>query len=80
MQFNDNIQIKEPDTDSLPFRPILQFRFEQLNLSAECMNEDEIDGQVNQLINRVEQLRKDAKKKFKNSIKKHDDLFKNKVK
>ena len=75
MQCDKIIEIKEPDKNSFPFRPILQFQFQQLNISAECMNENEIDEQINQLIFHVEQLRKEAKTKLKNSIKKHDDLF-----
>lgn len=75
MECDKIIEIKEPDKNSPPFRPILQFQFKQLNLSAECMNENEIDEQIDQLIYHVEQLRKEAKIKLKNSIKRHDDLF-----
>ena len=75
MECDKIIEIKEPDKKSPPFRPILQFQFKQLNLSAECMNENEIDEQIDQLIYHVEQLRKEAKTKLKNSIKRHDDLF-----
>ena len=76
MECEKKIEIKEPDKNSTPFRPILQFQFNQLNLSAECMSEDEIDEQIKQLIYHVEQLRKEAKIKLKNSIQRHDDLFK----
>jgi hypothetical protein len=75
MECDKIIEIKEPDKNSPPFRPILQFQFKQLNLSAECMNENEIDEQIDQLIYHVEQLRKDAKIKLKNSTKRHDDIF-----
>jgi hypothetical protein len=75
MEFDYEIKVKEPDKNSLPFQPILQFQFKQLNLSAECINENELDEQINQLIDRVEQLRKEAKIKLNNSIKRHDDLF-----
>ena len=74
MQFNSDIQIRESDKDSLPAPPTIQFRFEYS--SALCTYEGEIDGQVEQLINHVKQLGKDAKIKLKNSIKKHDDLYK----
>ena len=75
MECDKIIEIKEPDKKSSPFRPILQFQFKQLNLSAECMNENEIDEQIDQLIYHVEQLRKEAKIKLNNSIKRHDDRF-----
>lgn len=80
MECRKKIEIKEPDKNSLPFHPILQFQFEQLNLSAECMNENEIDEQINQLIYHVEQLRNEAKIKLNTSIKKHDKLYKRKAK
>lgn len=80
MECLKNIEIREPDRSSLPFHPVLQFKFEQLNLSAECMTENEIDEQIDQLIGHIEQLRKEAKAKLKESIKKHDELFKGKTK
>ena len=76
LECRKKIEIKEPDENSLPFHPILQFQFEQLNLSAECMNEGEVDEQINQLIDHVEQLRKEAKIKLNTSIKKHNKLYK----
>ena len=80
MECRKKIEIKEPDKNSLPFHPTLQFQFEQLNLSAECVNENEIDEQINQLIKHIEQLRKEAKTKLNASIKRHDKLFKKEVK
>ena len=76
MECSKKIEIREPDETSLPFSPILQFRFTQLNLSAECLNEKEIDEQINQLIYHVEKLRNKAKKEFKSAMERHDVLFK----
>ena len=57
------------------FPPYVIFRIRQLNMTPNCMTENEIDEQINALIKNVEELRKKAKKKLKTAKLKHDKLL-----
>lgn len=75
MECSFEIEVQEPDGTTILFRPYVTFRIHQLNMTPKCMSDEEIDYQVNSLIERVEDLRKEAKKKLKDAISRHDQLI-----
>ena len=77
MQCNFEIKVKKPEKDEIPFRPYVKFRLIHLNFSLNCMNDEEIDDQVDELIRKAEELRKKAKKDLKDAQIIHDKLLKN---
>lgn len=75
MECTFEIDVRKSDTTDMLFRPFVKFRLKQLNITPECMNDDEIDYQANQLIEKVEELRKIAKRKLKAAKSRHDKML-----
>ena len=75
MECTFEIDVREPDTTGMLFRPFVKFRLKQLNMTPECMTDNEIDYQANQLIEKVKKLRKTAKKKLKAAKSRHDKML-----
>lgn len=75
MQCNYEIDIKEPDTSEMLFPPHVRFRLVQLNMTPDCVSDDEIDYQINALINHAEKMRKEVKKKLKAAKTRHDKIL-----
>lgn len=75
MECTFDIEVNEPDGTGTLFRPYVSFRIKQLNPSANCMTDMEIDDQVNMLIAETERLRKKAKKVLKEAQTRHDELL-----
>ena len=69
------IEVEEPDGNTILFRPYVTFRIHQLNMTPQCRSDKNIDDQINLLIEKVEDPRKKTKKKLKNAISKHDQLI-----
>ena len=80
MECKFEIDVKEPDATGMLFRPYIEFRIIQLNMTPNCMTDGEIDYQINELINKVEKLRKTAKKKLKAAQSRHDKIVSEKRK
>ena len=70
-----DVKVTEPEKDDRLFRPFINFRIEQPNMIPQCMNEREIDYQIDALNREVEKLRKKAKKDLKKAISRHDQLL-----
>lgn len=75
MECKFNIEVEEPKSGDMLFRPYVSFRLEQLNVTPQCMTDKEIDEQVNMLIKEAEALRKKAKKALKVAQTRHDELL-----
>lgn len=75
MQCKFEIDLKEPDTLDKLFPPYVKFRLIQLNLTPQCMTENEIDYQVDELLKCVEELRRKVKKKLKAAKSRHDKII-----
>ena len=75
MECNFDIEVKKPDASDILFSPYVIFRIRQLNMTPNCMNDKEIDEQINLLIQNVKELGKRAKKKLKTAKLKHDKLL-----
>jgi hypothetical protein len=75
METKFEIEVKEPTASDMLCKPVISFRLIQLNMTPECITEGEIDFQADQLIEKVEKLRKTAKKKLKEAKLRHDKLL-----
>ena len=78
MQYKFEIDVKEPDATGVLFHPYIEFRLIQLNMSPQCTRDAEIDFQINELIKKVEELRKAAKNKLKAAKSRHDKIVSDK--
>jgi len=78
MQCNFEIDVFEVKEGDIMFPPSVSFLLVQLNPTPQCMNEVEIDYQINQLLRNVHDLRKKAKKKLKDAINRHNGLLEKK--
>lgn len=74
MECSFDIKVTEPEKNGMLFRPFINFRMVQLNLTPNCMTEREIDEQVDMLVRETERLRKKVKNDLKKAISKHDQL------
>jgi len=74
MECTFDIVVKEPDSINFIFKPSVKFSLTQLNLTPECMTDNEIDFQIDELINNAEELRKGVKKKLKDAKSRHDKI------
>jgi len=68
------IEVAEPKKGKM-FRPYVNFRIKQLNLTPQCMSDREIDEQIDLLIRDVKKLGKSAKKKLKDANARHNKLL-----
>lgn len=75
MECTYEIEVAEPKKGEMMFRPYVNFRITQLNLTPECMTDREIDEQIDALIREVKNLGKSAKKKLKDANARHDKLL-----
>lgn len=75
MECKLDIRVNEPKAGDIPFRPYVEFRLEQLNLTPHCMTDQEIDWQISMLVAEIEKLRKKAKKALREARDRHDQLF-----
>ena len=75
MECKFEIISKVPDTRERLFRPYVQFRLIQLNLSSDCFTDGEIDFEINALVKKVEELRKKVKKELRAAQLRHDKLI-----
>ena len=75
MECTFDIKVAEPQKNDMLFRPYINFRIKQLNMTPNCMTEMEIDEQIDLLIRDVAKLRKKAKKKLKEAKLRHDKLL-----
>lgn len=75
MECSFEIEVRIPSDQTLSFRPYVTFRTHQLNMTPHRMTETEIDYQIDLLMENVDKLRKQAKKKLKESITRHDQQF-----
>ena len=78
MQCRFEIEIAEVKEGAIMLPPSVSFRLVQLNLTPQCMNDVEIDYEINQLVQNVHDLGKKAKKKLKDAINRHDALLEKK--
>lgn len=69
------IEVAEPKKGEMMFRPYVNFRIKQLNLTPECMTDREIDEQIDLLIRDVKKLGTAAKRKLKDAMARHDKLL-----
>ena len=74
MECKFELDVKEPDASGMLFKPYINFRIIQLNMTPNCMTEDEIDYQANRLIKEVEKLKKEAKKKLNAAQLRHNKI------
>ncbi len=75
MECTFDIKVAEPQKNDMLFKPHINFRIKQLNMTPNCMTEMEIDEQIDFLIRDVAKLRKKAKKKLKEAKLRHDKLL-----
>ena len=80
MECDHEIFVNCPDEGTIIFRPYVKFRLIQLNMTAECMNDREIDEQISLLMREVKNLQRKAKASLKKAIAKHDALIAKKLK
>lgn len=77
MECKFDIDVVEPEEGEMMFRPHITFKLIQLNHTPQLITNDEIDFQVDQLIEKIEKLRKQAKTKLKKAMDRHGKLQKN---
>ncbi len=75
MECTFEIEVAEPKRGEMMFRPYVNFRIKQLNLTPQCMTDREIDEQVDLLIRDVKKLGTAAKRKLKDAMARHDQLL-----
>ena len=75
MECTYEIEVAEPKKGGMMFRPYVNFRIKQLNLTPKCLSGREIDEQIDALIREVKNLSKSAKKKLKDANARHDKLL-----
>lgn len=75
MECTFEIEVAEPKKGETMFRPYVNFRIKQLNLTPQCMSDREIDEQIDLLIRDVKKLGTAAKRKLKDAIARHDQLL-----
>lgn len=75
MECSYNIDVVEPREGDMMFHPYVMFQLEQLNPTPQCMNDRQIDEQVTQLIEHAKIAGKQAKKKLKDAMARHDALL-----
>ena len=75
MECNFEIELKEPDASDILFRPHVNFRIIQLNMTPDCYTEGDIDNEINALIKKIEGLKEKAKKKLKTANLRHDKML-----
>lgn len=80
MECNYEIEIIGPKAKDKLFKPYVKFRFVQLNTSIDCMTDQEVDNQIDQLIYKIEELRKQVKKKLKSGKLNHKKIIEDKMK
>ena len=78
MQCHFEFEVTEPNETDMIFHPHLKFKFVQLNMTPELITDGEIDFQADQLIKEIGKMRKEAKNKLKQAIKRHDKLLEKK--
>jgi hypothetical protein len=75
MECDYEIKVGEPQDGEMMYHPYVRFRLVQLNLTPQCMNDREIDEQVNYLIREAKKIGQKAKRALKKSMAKHDALL-----
>jgi hypothetical protein len=75
MECKFEMDVREPNATGKLFYPSIKFRIKQLNMTPECKTDHEIDYQINELIRKVEELRKKVKNKLKAEKSKHNIII-----
>jgi len=75
METKFEFEVKQPTTSDILFKPTISFRLLQLNPTPMCLTDGEIDLQVDQLVAKVEELRRTAKQKLKGAKAQHAKLL-----
>lgn len=80
MECKFKIEVNEPKSTDVLFKPYVNFRVTQLNMSSICMTDNEIDYQVDELIKQIEDLRVEVKDKLRLAQSNHSKIIEDKMK
>lgn len=80
MECKFKIEVNEPKSTDVLFKPYVNFRVTQLNMSSICMTDNEIDYQVDELIKQIEDLRVQVKDKLRLAQSNHSKIIEDKMK
>ena len=75
MEVDFGIKINEPKKGETLFHPYVSFKLSMLNGSAQCVDDREIDEQIQYLQVEIEKMAKHAKRKLKAAMKRHDAIL-----
>ena len=69
------IEINEPKESKEIFPPQISFKIIQVDFSSICLNEEEIDENIDMFIKEIDKKRKVIKNELRKAIKRHDKLL-----